>query len=71
MCRDDLGKVDKEAMLWNNDLAAFRISLQMFWLKEEERCYVSIGFELEIYVYCSIGMGESNIIYVIAFTTFP
>src|SRR6476646_1718841 len=34
---DDLGKLDKEATLYDNVLDAFRLSLQMFKLKEKER----------------------------------
>jgi hypothetical protein len=32
-----LGKLDKEATSYNNVLDAFRLSLQLFRLKEEER----------------------------------
>jgi hypothetical protein len=34
---DDLGKLDKEATSYDNVLDAFRLSLQMFKLKEKER----------------------------------
>ena len=34
---DDLGKLDKEATSYDNVLDAFRLSLQMFKLKEQER----------------------------------
>ena len=33
---DDLGKLDKEATSYDNVLDAFRLSLQMFKLKEKE-----------------------------------
>jgi hypothetical protein len=34
---DDIGKLDKEATSYDNVLDAFRLSLQMFKLKEKER----------------------------------
>jgi hypothetical protein len=34
---DDLGKLDKEATSYDDVLDAFRLSLQMFNLKEKER----------------------------------
>jgi len=33
---DDVGKLDKEATVYDNVLDAFRLSLQMFKLKEKE-----------------------------------
>jgi hypothetical protein len=33
---DDMGKLDKEATSYDNVLDAFRLSLQMFKLKEKE-----------------------------------
>ena len=35
--RDDLGKLDKDATSYDNVLDAFRLSLEMFRLKEKER----------------------------------
>ncbi len=42
---DDLGKLDKEATSYDNVLDAFRLSLQMFKLKEEENRSIPLGFQ--------------------------
>jgi hypothetical protein len=42
---DDLGKLDKEATSYDNVLDAFRLSLQMFKLKEEINRSVPLRFE--------------------------
>ncbi len=42
---DDLGKLDKEATSYDNVLDAFRLSLQMFKLKEEESRAIPLGFQ--------------------------
>jgi hypothetical protein len=42
---DDMGKLDKEATSYDNVLDAFRLSLQMFRLKEEERRSIPLRFQ--------------------------
>ena len=42
---DDLGKLDKDATSYDNVLDAFRLSLQMFKLKEEQRRSIPLGFQ--------------------------
>ena len=44
---DDLGKLDKEATSYDNVPDAFRLSLQMFRLKEEERRSIPLSHGLE------------------------
>ena len=44
---DDLGKVDKDATSYDNVLDAFRLSLQMFRLKEEQRRTIPLSHALE------------------------
>ncbi len=39
---DDLGKLDKEATSYDNVFDAFRLSLQMFKLKEKEREFLAV-----------------------------
>jgi hypothetical protein len=48
---DDLGKLDKEATSYDNVLDAFRLSLQMFKLKEKERDTVLFAtIEIKLYM---------------------
>ena len=43
---DDLGKVDKDATSYDNVLDAFRLSLQMFRLKEQQqRRSIPLGYQ--------------------------